>query len=680
MEQIKRIDALKQETSSTKFQVVKSTNFFFKYKWHFVFWIVYFIYSFGTDKIMMGDGMTFTLEVILISTHHVFLFYSFLYCLRRFSLKDIKAIAISASRILLVIITFLSVRIYLNSSFFPWLYKIDGKVYQPLGTVEMNIKATFYLIEFFIKSLAFFYIFKFAAEQRQLRLALIDNYEQKIALEANIVKAEKAEQVKLEYSRLETTFINLVHETKTPLTIANNCISEHITKYGSSPELELGIKSLNKLGKDISNLFDIERFKKGKQIYQNDQICNVSEILTDNIALYAFHAKRKNIEINTSISENLYSFADPSAINRIANNLLENALRYSNENTNIKVELSSDSNNVFFKIEDQGIGIEDEDLDKIFIPYQQLNKNKSNTQGLGIGLPLVKSIIEDLHGEIQIINKKPDNETGIIVQITLKRAISNGQVPEFKVPEDGLIVDEPITLSNIFIGDQFPDLLIVEDNKELGSYILSKLGQEFNVKFALNGQEAIQSLKNGIPDLIISDVMMDVMDGFEMAKIISENPSYNHIPIIFLTARNSEKDKLNGFALGAVDYVEKPFSLEILLHKITSILSHREIRDQKLFNAAYRSMKSLIKTPEFVNNELPADHFEANCRNYELTKTQQEIARLIIDGKSIKEIAEIRFISEGTADTHRKNIYTKVQVSSKLELHKKLNTSTLSAG
>ncbi|PSK90863.1 signal transduction histidine kinase [Taibaiella chishuiensis] len=628
----------------------------------------------------MGKYMSFSKEAILISTHHIYLFYTLLYCLKKFQIKPTQKFVISIVRFAMVIGVFHCVRILVNFRIFPMLSEAEGVEFYGLSARELAIKTIFWVTEFFIKSFAFFYFFKFEAKQVQLRKLLVESYEQKIALDANKVKAEKAEQVKAEYSRLETTFVNLVHETKTPLTIANNCISEHITKYGSSPELELGIKSLNKLGKDISNLFDIERFKRGKQIYQNDQICNVSEILTDNIALYAFYAKRKNIEITNSISENLYSFADPSAINRIANNLLENAIRYSNENTFIKVELSSDSNNLFFKIEDQGIGIEDEDLDKIFVPHLQLNKNKSNTQGLGIGLPLVKSIIEDLHGEILIINKKPDNERGVIVQITLKRAISYGQVPEFKVPEDGIIMDEPIEISNTFIGDQFPDLLIVEDNKELGSYILSKLGQEFNVKFALNGQDALQSLKNGIPDLIISDIMMDIMDGFEMAKIISENPSYNHIPIIFLTARNSEKDKLNGFALGAVDYLEKPFSLEILLQKVNSILSNREIRDQKLFNAAYRSMKSLIKTPEFVNNELPVDHFEANCRNFELTKTQQEIARMIIDGKSIKEIAEIRFISEGTADTHRKNIYAKVQVSSKMELHKKLTTSTLSAG
>ncbi len=648
-----------------------SGNFFLKYKWHFVFWVLYFIYSYTTDKIMMGDEMSWSREIILILTHHFFLFYSLLYCLRKFTTKDWWGIALSIARFIAVIVIFQTVRIYLHASLFPYLFKTEGLQYVPLSLVALNIKATFYLIEFFIKSFAFFYFKKFADEQRHLREVLIENYENQKIIEANKVKAERAEQVKQEYARLETTFINLVHETKTPLTLVNNCISEHVSKYGNTPELGLGMKSLNKLGKDISNLFDIERLKKGKQMYQNDQVCNVSAILTDNIDLYAYHSEKKNIQIYSSISENLYSFADPSAINRIVNNILENAIRYSGENTCIQVVLTSDANNLFLTIEDQGIGIEDEDLDRIFIPYHQINKNKSNTQGLGIGLPLVKSIIQDLQGEILIINKKPGDEKGTIVKITLKRAIGNEHVPEFKVPAVEISANEIIAPSPIHLGTQFPDLLIVEDNIELSSYMSGKLSKEFNIKFALNGKEALQILKTDIPDLIISDVMMDEMDGFELAKILSENTNYNHIPIIFLTARNSERDKLNGFTLGAVDYVEKPFSMDILHYKINSILSHREIRDQKLFNAAYQSMKTLIKTPVVAINE-PIAYFEVNCKIFELTKTQQEIARLIIDGRSIKEIAEIRFISEGTADTHRKNIYAKVQVSSKMELHRKL--------
>lgn len=651
-----------------------STNFILKYKWHFVFWVIYFIYSFTTDKIMMGDEMSFSREVILIVTHHIFLFYSFLYCLHKFTTKDLPGLSLSIARFIALILIFQTVRIYLNSSLFPYLFKTEGLEYLPLSLVSLNIKASFYLIEFFIKSFAFFYFKKFADEQRQLRDALIENYENQKIIESNKVNAERAEQIKQDYSRLETTFINLVHETRTPLTLINNCLSEHISVNGKSPELEIAKKSINKVSRDISNLFDIERFKRGKEIYDHKQICNLSRIITDNVALYSFYTKKKNIQIHSSVSPDLYTNADPAALNRVINNLLENAVKYSGSDTSIKISLVLLGDKLIFEINDQGIGIDDDDLKKIFVPYLQLNKDKKNIQGLGLGLPLVKSILDELGSNLTINNKKADGDNGIAIQFSL-RQVEKGAIEAISGSyEHDVLIDEDIELSNIFHSEAHPNLLIVEDNLILNSYIVSKLGKKFNVKFALNGRDAIEILKFEIPDLIISDVMMDQLDGFEMAKIIAENPNYSHIPIIFLTARNSDKDKLHGLSLGAVDYIEKPFSLELLLNKVDSILIQREKRDQKLFHAAYSSMKSLMKETGPNNPERANEVFESNCKVYNLTRTQIEIARLLIEGKTMKSIAADRNVSESTVESHRRNMYEKLMISNKTELVKKLTT------
>ncbi|WP_343568819.1 response regulator [Sphingobacterium sp.] len=672
--EIEIIDVTLQVENPTTKEKDSSGNFFLKYKWHFVFWVLYFIYSYTTDKIMMGDEMSCSREIILILTHHIFLFYSFLYCLRKFTTKDWQGLAFSIARFIAVVVIFQTIRIYLNASLFPYLFKTEGLQYVPLSPVALNIKATFYLIEFFIKSFAFFYFKKFADEQRHLREALIENYENQKIIEANKAKAERAEQVKQEYARLETTFINLVHETKTPLTLINNCLSEHISLNGKSPELEIAKKSINKVSRDISNLFDVERFKKGKEIYDHSQICNLSQIVTDTSALYSSYAKRKNIRISSNILPDLYTNADPAALNRVINNLLENAVKYSPGDTEINISLLSQADNLLFKIEDQGIGIDDDDLQKIFVPYLQLNKDKKNIQGLGLGLPLVKSILEELGSSLIINNKKADGTKGIVAQFSL-RQVENAVIEAISGSyEYDVLLDQDAELSNIFHSEEHPNLLVVEDNLILNSYIVTKLGKKFNVKFALNGRDAINILKFEIPDLIISDVMMDQLDGFEMAKAITENPNYSHIPIIFLTARNSDKDKLHGLSLGAVDYIEKPFSLELLLNKVDSILALREKRDQKLFHAAYNSMKSLMKETGTMNIERANEVFESNCKVYNLTKTQIEIARLLIEGKTMKSIAADRNVSESTVESHRRNLYEKLAVSNKTELIKKLTT------
>ncbi len=169
------------------------------------------------------------------------------------------------------------------------------------------------------------------------------------------------------------------------------------------------------------------------------------------------------------------------------------------------------------------------------------------------------------------------------VNISFNKSTGREPLSDFQVDRQDFLLEDEIRLADYHFDEKAPHLLVVEDNKSMNSYLTGKLSHDFNVRFALNGADAIKRIKEQPPDLIISDIMMDTMDGFEMAEILSQNPRLNHIPIIFLSAKNTENDKLKGIELGAVDYMEKPFSYPLLLGKIESILSLKGNQERRIF-------------------------------------------------------------------------------------------------
>jgi signal transduction histidine kinase len=189
------------------------------------------------------------------------------------------------------------------------------------------------------------------------------------------------------------TFVNLAHETKTPLTLVNNYMDDYIANHGNSEELSVVKSNLDKLSADITNLFDLEKFKKGFAVYNHNQICNFSKVLHDSIALFKVFAAQRSIIINAKIEDDVYIKADPLSINRIVNNLMENAIKFSPEIGIIEVVLSRQEKKVFLRIKDQGPGIPAKMQSKVFEPYYQLVNQKKNSQGMGLGLSIVKKVI-----------------------------------------------------------------------------------------------------------------------------------------------------------------------------------------------------------------------------------------------------------------------------------------------
>lgn len=467
------------------------------------------------------------------------------------------------------------------------------------------------------------------------------------------------------------TFVNLAHETKTPLTLINNYLQEYINTKGDSEELTIVKKNIDKLSADIDNFFDLERFNKGFAVYKHDQISNFSEILRDNLVLFKVYAKKRDIELNETIENYVFIKADPVSINRIIINLIENAIKFSENDCEIEISLNTNEEKIIFSVTDCGIGIPPEMREKVFKPYYQINNRKRSIQGMGLGLPIVKKVIQDLNGEIQIEGNLKKNPGTIITVILTKYEKLEDDIVAPKTLNKNILNYEELNLNEDIHHANRQTILIVEDNISMVNYLIKKLKEKYNVYASLNGNEALKKIKNLIvlPDLIVSDVMMDQIDGYDLAKIILNDAAYNHIPFIFLSAKSTKDDKLQGLRLGAIDFIQKPFIINELLQKIESILINVDNQKHALLNTAFNT----LNIQENIRKN-PGDIFNQNCKLYKLTPREKDIAKLVCDGLAYKTIGNTLFIAERTVTKHVENIFEKLDVSNKIELINKLTT------
>jgi DNA-binding NarL/FixJ family response regulator len=217
-------------------------------------------------------------------------------------------------------------------------------------------------------------------------------------------------------------------------------------------------------------------------------------------------------------------------------------------------------------------------------------------------------------------------------------------------------------------------ILLVEDSKAMLHFLYTKLSEQYNVFPAFSGIEALKMLNDlpAVPHLILSDIMMDKMDGFHFAKIISEQSKYSHIPIIFLTAKSMPADKLKGLSSGAIDYISKPFSFNLLTCKIKNILNNMDKQHQVIIKNTMLNLGHQRNEGEGPIKDDPAD-FDQKCRLYRLTTREIEIVNLIREGAQYKGIAKSLYISSGTVTKHIQNIFGKVGVSNKTALINRLS-------
>lgn len=491
-------------------------------------------------------------------------------------------------------------------------------------------------------------------------------------LTKTLKKKVKARTRKLEdvVEAKKTTFINLAHETKTPLTLINNYLSEHIKKNGETEELRVIKNNVKRLTNDIVNFFDVESYEKGFSMYNHDRISNISSLLNDKVSLFRSVASKKTIKFSSSINSGIYVKAHPGAVDRIVNNLLENAIKYTDKNGLIETGLFINNSFATFYVKDTGHGIPADLKEKVFEPYYKLSVPGRNSDGMGMGLSIVKKIVSDIEGTIELLSEVGKG-TEIRVQIPLATN-KDVSIEEGISSEDIDFAYNQILLEENVIEADKPFILIVEDNVEMLNFLRNKFKGRYNVAVSRNGKEALERLNSfSSLDLIISDVMMNDMDGYELCRAVTASERYEHIPFIFLSAKGAADDRLKGLSLGAVAYIQKPFNIDELMAKVESILATLKRHRTAVVNKAYHAMLNETPHPhKTVSTKRCA--FTDNCKKYHLTSREVEIIKLLIKGIPYKIISADLSISEKTVSKHISNIFAKVEVNNKVELINRL--------
>jgi DNA-binding response OmpR family regulator len=325
-------------------------------------------------------------------------------------------------------------------------------------------------------------------------------------------------------------------------------------------------------------------------------------------------ANQKNIRFNFySGVESAFAILDKDKFEKILNNLLNNAFKFTDTGGTVNIELAektvSGNRIAFVSISDTGVGISKENQPKIFNRFFQVDdSSKRNYGGSGIGLALVKEITTLLGWEISVSSNEGEGteftlQIPLLSQEEIKTNISlpnivddqeglNGQI-EFKKSDDDYV------LENI----SKPLILFVEDQSEVREYVIGLLKEDYNVLQAENGKAGFDTALKVLPDLIISDVMMPVMDGFELCKKLKTNWKTSHIPVILLTAKVTHQSKLEGLETGADDYLTKPFDFEELSIKIKNLITQRKQLKEKFskdINANVESITTNLFDKEFI--------------------------------------------------------------------------------
>jgi signal transduction histidine kinase/ligand-binding sensor domain-containing protein/DNA-binding response OmpR family regulator len=411
-------------------------------------------------------------------------------------------------------------------------------------------------------------------------------------------QVEKERQEELYKMKLDF-FTNVSHEIRTPLTLISGPVEELLSIAEKDSNLENKLKIIknnsDRLLKLVNELMDFRKAEKGSmKIYCEPQ--DIVSFCFDIYESFRGFAVEKKIDYKFVLNINsVLIYFDKNQMEKVIYNLLSNAFKFTSKNGRITLSVEQkgdDADAIDIKIKDNGIGIPENRKKKIFKNFFQLDDRGSTNLGSGIGLALSKSIVELHHGEIKVQTETDANFTTIFT-ITLKKGkehFKKSQIVENKITTSDLAspIADSKTINPHEIeyfedsdGNTKKTILIIDDNEEVLSFIFGVLSTEYRVLKFTNGLNALDYMDKEIPDLIISDVMMPEMDGFELCKILKTSQNTNHIPVILLTAKSSTLNRIEGLSTGADSYMSKPFSIEELKLKIINLLAAKEIMRQK---------------------------------------------------------------------------------------------------
>jgi ligand-binding sensor domain-containing protein/DNA-binding response OmpR family regulator len=386
------------------------------------------------------------------------------------------------------------------------------------------------------------------------------------------VKDDEAKRL-MEIDEFKTNlFTNISHEFRTPLTLIAGPV-ERLMVLSENPVLKSQLNLIKQNSRRLLHLVDqlleVSKIKSGKQQLKV-QKGNLGLLLQSIVSNFFYLAAEKDLRLSADIPLMTELWFDADKVEKIVSNLIQNAIKYSKPGTDINLTAKVSENQFYLQVSNVSVKkYSKEEEEQLF---DQFFKPDLNSEGFGIGLPLIKDLVKINHGKI---NLKLENKNIFQVDILLPVDKFSFRPAEVMEEDDEDFVMAASNLKSELAGNDAPLVLVVEDNDKVRSFLVHELQAHYQVLEANNGKSGLFLALKKIPDLVISDVMMPEMDGIELCEKLKNDEKTSHIPIILLTAKSEEQDKLKGLEVGADDYILKPFAVRQLLVRIEKLIELR---------------------------------------------------------------------------------------------------------
>jgi signal transduction histidine kinase/DNA-binding response OmpR family regulator/ligand-binding sensor domain-containing protein len=473
-----------------------------------------------------------------------------------------------------------------------------------------------------------------------------------------LIEQKEAKRLKEINDLKSRLYANITHEFRTPLTLIKGMTDEmreslhQNTKTNLDEKLDTIDRSSDNLLHLVKQILDMSKIESGKMKLHLicADIISYLRYITESFQSMAAANKIKLLFYQEI--QHLMMDYDPDKINIIASNLLSNAIKFTPENGKIIFRVRKDAERLILIIQDSGIGINEQHLKYIFDRFYQVdNSSTRRSEGTGIGLALTKELVGLMNGTIEVNSIEGEmTEFCIRIPISQNAPMQDTHSPKIMIAEGKmrLIDEEPDDSIDL------PLALIIEDNIDVANYIISCLSGKYRTKWSPDGKQGIDDAVKLIPDIIISDVMMPYKDGFEVCETLKTDERSSHIPIILLTAKATEQDRIEGLKHGVDAYLTKPFNKNELFVRIKQLIKVRTLLRKKYsavdIDITQKSKLQgeeifLHKVVSIIEKNIDKSELDANFLSHKLNMSESQLYRKLkaVNGKSVSIfIREIR--------------------------------------
>ncbi len=398
------------------------------------------------------------------------------------------------------------------------------------------------------------------------------------------LEEERDKQAQLNSQLQEATqsklmfFTNVSHDLRTPLTLISEPVAQLAAASNLTPQqntlMKIADKNVRILQRLINQILDFRKYENGKLDVHLTEI-DFRNAVSD--WMEAFYALARKRDIRLSLTTRPQDAPMPMAVDvekveRVFFNLLSNAFKYTPDNGRIAVDCDYDGERLTISVSDTGEGISERDMGKIFDRFYQVDQ--VHPKGSGIGLSLAKAFVELHQGSISVESELRKGTTFTVI-LPVRHVAETTEAAEKRIDGRDVAAELDAIDTTITFADERPIVLVIDDNKDIQKLVGELLNDRYNIILASNGRDGVRMAAKYVPDLIVCDVMMPVMDGLECCRRIKGEVSTSHIPVLMLTACSMDEQRVQGYDSGADGYLSKPFNSAVLRAKCESLIANR---------------------------------------------------------------------------------------------------------